>query len=61
MSLPTDPSSDDIRAKIAESTALSEIIALMKDNDEGVRQAAVNTISSLAGRRMNFLRAITTN
>jgi HEAT repeat protein len=56
---PTEPSSDDIVAKIINPTVLPEIIALMKHGDSGVRQAAVNTISRLADRGMSRLRIIT--
>jgi hypothetical protein len=58
---PTEPSSDDIRAKIIESTAFSEIIALMKDENSWVRGAATNAITSLAGRSMNLLQTTITD
>jgi hypothetical protein len=58
---PTEPSSDDIRAKIIESTAFSEIIALMKDKNSSVSGAATNAISSLAGYGMNPLQNTITN
>jgi len=57
----TDPSSDDIRATIIESDALSETIALMKDETWRVRLAVVNAISGLAGHGINFLRTTTTH
>jgi hypothetical protein len=55
----TETSSDDIRAKIVNSTALSDIIALMEEERWELRQAATNVISGLVGYGMNLLQCAT--
>jgi hypothetical protein len=54
----TEPPSDDLVAKIIESPALPEIIALLKHAEVDMRRDAVNTISSLAGHGISLLRTI---
>jgi len=55
---PTDPSSDDIRAKIMKSTTFLE---LGEDEKSLVRMAVFKATSMLAGYGMNLLRSTTTN